>query len=71
MSIAEQPRPPLPPFTTEAATQKVRVAEDAWNTRDPRRVSLAYTPDTIWRNRSEFVAGREAMLHFLSRKWAK
>lgn len=71
MSTVEQPRPPLPPFTTETATQKVRAAEDAWNTRDPHRVSLAYTPDSIWRNRSEFLAGREAIQQFLTRKWAK
>jgi nuclear transport factor 2 (NTF2) superfamily protein len=68
---AEQPRPPFPPFTIETATQKVRMAEDAWNTRDPERVSLAYTPDSVWRNRSEFLAGREAIRQFLARKWAK
>lgn len=71
MSTVEQPRLPLPPFTTETATQKVRLAEDAWNTRDPRRVALAYTPDSIWRNRSEFLAGREAIQQFLTRKWAR
>jgi nuclear transport factor 2 (NTF2) superfamily protein len=71
MSTVEQPRPPFPPFTIETATQKVRMAEDAWNTRDPRRVALAYTPDSIWRNRSEFLAGREAIQEFLTRKWAK
>jgi nuclear transport factor 2 (NTF2) superfamily protein len=53
------------------ATQKVRLAEDAWNTRDPKRVSLAYTPDSVWRNRAEFFAGREAIQQFLTRKWAK
>ncbi len=71
MPTIEQPRPPLPPFTLETATQKVRMAEDAWNTRDPQRVSLAYTPDSVWRNRSEFLAGREAIQQFLARKWAK
>ncbi len=68
---AEAPRPPLPPFTREAAIQKVRAAEDAWNARDPARVSLAYTPDSVWRNRSEFFSGRAAIVEFLSRKWAK
>jgi nuclear transport factor 2 (NTF2) superfamily protein len=64
-------RPPLPPFTLETATQKVRLAEDAWNSRDPARVSLAYTEDSVWRNRSEFLTGREAIVEFLTRKWAK
>jgi hypothetical protein len=68
---AEQPRPPFPPFTAETAAQKVRMAEDAWNTRDPQRVALAYTPDSVWRNRSEFFAGREQIRQFLERKWAK
>jgi uncharacterized protein len=63
-------RPPLPPFSLETATQKVRAAEDAWNTRDPERVSLAYTPDSRWRNRSEFFEGRPAIVEFLRRKWA-
>jgi nuclear transport factor 2 (NTF2) superfamily protein len=63
-------RPPLPPFTHETAVQKVRLAEDAWNSRDPVRVSLAYTEDSRWRNRSEFFAGREAIVEFLTRKWA-
>lgn len=71
MPAAEQPRPPFPPFTPETAAQKVRMAEDAWNTRDPERVSLAYTPDSVWRNRSEFLAGRDAIREFLARKWAK
>jgi nuclear transport factor 2 (NTF2) superfamily protein len=66
-----QTRPPLPPFTLETARLKVRAAEDAWNTRDPERVSLAYTPDTEWRNRSEFVRGREQVVGFLTRKWAR
>ncbi len=64
-------RPPLPPFTRESATQKVRLAEDGWNTRDPGKVALAYAVDSRWRNRSEFVNGREAIIDFLSRKWAK
>jgi uncharacterized protein len=62
-------RPPLPPFTFETAVEKVRKAEDAWNTRDPSRVALGYTTDSIWRNRSEFLVGREAIVAFLSRKW--
>jgi uncharacterized protein len=68
---AIQPRPPLPPFTTESAIQKVRMAENAWNTKDPVKVSLAYTPDSVWRNRSEFLQGREQIKAFLERKWAK
>ena len=68
---AEQARPPLPPFTLETAIQKVRLAEDAWNTRDPERVSLAYTVDSRWRNRSEFVTGRPQIVALLTRKWAK
>lgn len=62
-------RPPLPPFTLESARQKVRLAEDAWNSRDPARVALAYTIDSRWRNRSEFLVGREAIEAFLARKW--
>ena len=69
MSQSEQPRPPLPPFDAESAAKKVRLAEDAWNSRDPDKVSLAYTPNTIWRNRSEFLCGREAVVQFLVRKW--
>jgi nuclear transport factor 2 (NTF2) superfamily protein len=64
-------RPPLPPFTLETAHQKVRTAEDAWNTRDPERVALAYTEGSRWRNRSEFLAGRPAIVQFLKRKWAR
>jgi nuclear transport factor 2 (NTF2) superfamily protein len=64
-------RPPLPPFTLETATRKVQAAEDAWNTRDPVRVSLAYTPDTEWRNRADFVNGREQVVQFLTRKWER
>ena len=71
MSI-EPERPPLPPFTrVEDAAQKVRLAEDAWNGRDPARVALAYTPDSQWRNRAEFITGREAIVAFLTRKWAR
>ena len=62
-------RPPLPPFTPETAAQKVRLAEDAWNSRDPARVALAYTEDSRWRNRSEFLQGRAAIEAFLTRKW--
>jgi nuclear transport factor 2 (NTF2) superfamily protein len=62
-------RPPLPPFTLETAAQKVRMAEDAWNSRNPERVSLAYTPDSYWRNRAEFIQGREQIVAFLTRKW--
>jgi nuclear transport factor 2 (NTF2) superfamily protein len=64
-------KPPLPPFTPESAKQKVRMAEDAWNSRDPDRVVLVYTDDTRWRNRSEFPVGREQVRAFLQRKWAK
>src|SRR5262245_1401708 len=67
----EAPRPPLPPFDPTTAAQKVRMAEDAWNTRDPQRVALAYSPDSVWRNRVEFFAGREAIVQFLTRKWNK
>jgi len=62
-------RPPLPPFDFESATLKTQLAENAWNTRDPERVALAYTPDSRWRNRSEFFTGREAIRAFLARKW--
>ncbi|ESX96948.1 MULTISPECIES: nuclear transport factor 2 family protein [unclassified Mesorhizobium] len=64
-------RPPLPPFTAETAAQKARLAEDAWNSRDPERVSLAYTQDSTWRNRAEFVSGRNEIVSFLTRKWAR
>jgi len=64
-------RPPLPPFTPETARQKVRLAEDAWNSRDPARVALAYTPDSRWRNRAEFIEGRTAIEAFLVRKWSR
>ncbi|ARP72853.1 DUF1348 domain-containing protein [Streptomyces pluripotens] len=62
-------RPPYPPFTLETALQKVQAAEDAWNTRDPQRVALGYTPDSTWRNRDTFVSGREEIVAFLTRKW--
>ena len=65
-----EPRPPLPPFTRETAILKARKAEDAWNGRDPAKVALAYTPDSRWRNRSEFLTGRDAIVDFLTRKWA-
>jgi nuclear transport factor 2 (NTF2) superfamily protein len=64
------PRPPLPPFDEESAKKKVRAAEDAWNNRDPVKVSMAYTPDSQWRNRSEFLTGREEIQAYLERKWA-
>lgn len=64
-------RPPLPPFTRETAVQKVRAAEDGWNGQNPEKVALAYTPDTIWRNRSEFPVGREQVVEFLTRKWKR
>ncbi|MFG2087567.1 MULTISPECIES: nuclear transport factor 2 family protein [unclassified Spirillospora] len=70
MSGAED-RPPYPPFTEETALQKVQAAEDAWNTRDPRRVALAYTPDSVWRNRDVFVTGREEIIGFLESKWER
>jgi hypothetical protein len=66
-----EPRPPLPPFNSETAVEKVRKAEDAWNTRDPERVALAYTEDSRWRNRTEFFSGRAAIVQFLRRKWAR
>ena len=71
VSPALAARPPLPPFTEETARAKVRAAEDGWNSRDPARVSLAYTVDTFWRNRSEFLSGRERVVAFLERKWAR
>ncbi|MCQ8897692.1 nuclear transport factor 2 family protein [Limnobacter humi] len=67
----EAPRPPLPPFTADTARQKIRAAENAWNTRHPQKVSLAYTPNSRWRNRSEIFSGREAIVEFLTRKWQK
>ena len=71
LKIMENKRPPLPPFTAETAKQKIQAAEDAWNSKDPERVSLAYTIDTEWRNRSEFLNGREEVKAFLQGKWDK
>lgn len=68
---AQGARPPVPPFTRETAIQKVRMAEDGWNSRDPERVSLAYTEDSVWRNRAEFPRGRKEIVSFLARKWAR
>ena len=64
-------RPPLPPFTRDSALQKVRAAEDGWNSRNPAKVALAYTEDSVWRNRAEFLRGRDAIVDFLTRKWLK
>jgi len=69
--MTESTRPPVPPFTRETAAQKVRLAEDGWNSRDPEKVALAYTVDSRWRNRAEFVNGRAEIVTFLTRKWAK
>lgn len=69
MSTTDKPKSPVPPFDAQGAAKKVRMAEDAWNSRDPERVSLAYTVDSVWRNRSEFVSGRAAIVEFLTRKW--
>ena len=66
---AVEPQPPLPPFDREGAVNKVRLAEDAWNSKDPERVSLAYATDSVWRNRSEFLVGRDAIVGFLREKW--
>lgn len=71
MKVLDLQRPPLPPFAYEDAVKKVRIAEDAWNTRDPKKVVLAYTPFTKWRNRSEFLNGRAEVAAFLQRKWTK
>ena len=68
---ADETRPPLPPFTHETAVQKVRMAEDGWNSRDPERVSLAYSAGSTWRNRAEFITGRAEIVQFLRRKWAR
>ena len=68
---ADEVRPPVPPFTRESAVEKVRKAEDAWNGRDPQKVALAYTADSRWRNRAEMFSGREAIVAFLERKWAR
>lgn len=69
--LIENARPPLPPFTFETATLKVRKAEDAWNTRDPEKVSLAYTAESVWRNREQRIQGRAAIVALLSEKWAR
>ena len=71
MNSSTEVRPPLPPFTRETAIQKVRMAEDGWNSRDPQRVSLVYTQDSQWRNRAEFPRGRAEIVQFLTRKWAR
>jgi nuclear transport factor 2 (NTF2) superfamily protein len=71
MSTQPDIRPPIPPFTRETAIRKVRLAEDGWNSRDPARVALAYTPDSQWRNRAEFPCGRAEIVQFLTRKWEK
>ncbi len=71
MTETAEPRPPLPPFDEAGARQKVQAAEDAWNSRDPERVAGAYTADSVWRNRSEFVQGRDEIVAFLTRKWGK
>src|SRR4029078_4401995 len=71
MTTHQQSRPPLPPFTGETAAQKVQAAEDAWNSRDPERVSLAYTEDSVWRNRDTFVSGRAEIVEFLTGKWER
>ncbi|MGZ5028143.1 MAG: DUF1348 family protein, partial [Methylobacter sp.] len=69
--MTENIRPPLPPFNAETAAQKVRAAENAWNTHDPEKIALAYTVDSQWRNRAEFISGREQIVQFLQRKWVK
>jgi nuclear transport factor 2 (NTF2) superfamily protein len=71
MTGSAEARPPLPPFSDHTAVLKIRAAEDAWNSRDPERVALGYTEDSLWRNRAEFPCGRRAIIEFLSRKWAK
>ncbi len=71
MSLTEQPRLPVPPFDASSAVLKVRLAEDAWNTREPERVALGYSEDSVWRNRAEFLQGRPAIVQFLTRKWNK
>ena len=71
MSMESPPRPPLPPFNAETAAQKVRMAENAWNGKDPIKVSPAYSPDSVWRNRDTFLSGRQEIVTFLTKKWAK
>ena len=69
--MTDTTRPPVPPFTRESAIQKIRMAEDGWNSRDPQRVSLVYTPDSQWRNRADFIRGRDEIVQFLTRKWMR
>jgi uncharacterized protein len=69
--VADEPRPPFPPFDAGTAAKKVQAAEDAWNSRDPHRVSLAYTEDSVWRNRDQFFTGRDEIVRFLTDKWAR
>ncbi|MFH8565808.1 DUF1348 family protein [Streptomyces sp. NPDC017988] len=71
MTTPSTPRPPVPPFSRRSAVEKVRLAEDGWNSRDPEKVALAYSEDSRWRNRAEFVTGRDAIVALLSRKWAR
>lgn len=71
MKLENASRPPLPPFTRDTATEKVRLAEDGWNSRDPEKVALAYTPNSRWRNRAEFANGRQEIVAFLKRKWSR
>ncbi|WPO69700.1 nuclear transport factor 2 family protein [Streptomyces sp. KN37] len=71
MTTPSTPRPPVPPFSHQSAVEKVRLAEDGWNSRDPEKVALAYSEDSHWRNRAEFVTGRDAIVALLSRKWAR
>jgi uncharacterized protein len=71
MQMSDHIRPPIPPFNLETAAQKVRAAENAWNNKNPEKIALAYTPDSVWRNRAEFLLGREEIVQFLKRKWEK
>lgn len=71
LKMGDESKPPFPPFTLETAAQKVRMAENAWNKKDPQTVALAYTPDSLWRNRAEFISGRQEITEFLQRKWSK
>lgn len=71
MTNTIEARPPVPPFTRDMAIQKVRMAENAWNNQDPQKIALAYSPDSVWRNRNEFIKGRTEIIEFLERKWAK
>lgn len=71
VNLIAEPRPPLPPFDAATAAQKARMAENAWNLKNPQKVALAYTPDSVWRNRSEFIRGRDEIVDFLTNKWAR